>query len=268
MYIQTDDNGNITQVIFIGDKPEINGYEIDTDTVSNDILTNIEDYQYINGEFIKKENADQERLERLRNIKISNMSKLCQNTIYAGIDYNGEHYTLSDHDQFEINDIKYTAVQYPDLPISYHADDGRCRTFTYEEFMGLAALAKEWIFFNRTYFNTVKAQIKEMESVDDIVNLNYGDILEESFENDLITRLSMYGFNSRPSSFSVVEDTFDYNNVLVDVDIDYMNEQISLNEVITEYQKQETVPTNSTDEEEEIIDDEEGIIEEDTEVSE
>ena len=56
--------------------------------------------------------------------------------------------------------------------------------------------------------------------------------------------------------------------MLVDVDIDYMNEQISLNEVITEYQKQETVPTNSTDEEEEIIDDEEGIIEEATEVSE
>ena len=56
MYIQTDKDNNIIQLITVGCCPAENGYEIPDDT-SEDILKNIFSYKYINGEFVFKDDT-------------------------------------------------------------------------------------------------------------------------------------------------------------------------------------------------------------------
>ena len=66
MYIRTDNEDNIVELIFIGSMPEKNGFKIDK--IDENIINDILNYKYINGEFIKREPRDiyQENIEMIR----------------------------------------------------------------------------------------------------------------------------------------------------------------------------------------------------------
>jgi len=215
MYIRTDDDHNIVELIFIGGMPENNGFEID-DNISEDIINDILDYKYIDGKFIHREPIDryQENIETIRSIKINQMSSICHSLIEQGIDVNGSHYSLTANDQIELIKLESIARMSPETPIFYHADGEKCRMYSAEEFLQISTTALGWITYNRTYFNLLKSEINELQNAHDIIAINYGNPLNEANNNTLTTIMGGVTI-----SCPIVNDEFDYDSLFMKVDI-------------------------------------------------
>lgn len=220
MYIRTDDNGNVVELIKIGGIPEENGYELDT--INDDILKDILSYKYIDGEFIKNEDRDilQENIEYIKELKINFLSSACHNMIENGIDVNGSHYSLTSNDQIEMIKLESMIKMNPDTPVFYHADGEKCRMFSAEEFLVISTTALGWITYHRTYFNLMKSEIIDMTNAHDIIHINYGAPLNQT--NLDILHAVMNG-STIPSIPTIVDD-IDYeslfkpnNNILGDI---------------------------------------------------
>jgi hypothetical protein len=222
MYIQTNNEGNIIQLISIGDKPEENGYEIPNDT-PEEILKNIFSYKYINGEFVYKTEVDATKLNKVKETKLKSLSDSCKNLIEYGIDFNGEHFSLTEDDQINImslsSDAQLSLLTGSEIdPIMYHADGKECRVFSVEEIIGIATLSKKYIKYHTTYFNLIKQMIVNIETIDEIVSINYGQELNETY----VTKLNeIMGGDSSTYGFEIqlIEDKVNYNNIINDIDI-------------------------------------------------
>ena len=212
MYIQTNDNNDIIQLVKIGDKPQPDGYEIDADTDIK-ILQHIFDYKYIDGDFVLKENAGQERLKNLQNIKIQTMRDVCRQQIINGFDHtDGHHYSFEETDQLNLQNLSIMAAQ--GLTTSYKYDGGTYQFYTPEEMLKLTEHAANYIMFHRTYYNQLKDQVCQMTSTDDVLKVNYGMELDKVHSEELHKHINKFNIQN----FDVIEDINDYTYVLQDVD--------------------------------------------------
>lgn len=214
MFIKTDNDNNIIGLISVGTKPTENGYEISNDT-PEEIVQNIFDYRYIDGEFVKKDNVDAERLQKIKDVKIANMSNTCNSVIEAGIDYNGEHYSLQQTDQINLMKLESVAMTQPDAIIFYHADGRLCRQYTAEEIIAIAQISVQYITYHTTYFNFMKSQINSMTSIDEIIAMNYGSKLVDAYQS----QLDAFSTNL-PFTMEEIVDDYNYNRLLIDIDVD------------------------------------------------
>lgn len=111
-------------------------------------------------------------VEQVRAAKKEEIGLACSAAIYAGIDVNGSHYSLTEHDQTEIL-TQYTYVKEGAAAVPYHADGELCRMFTAEEFGVIAQAATNHVFYHRTYCNHVNAWIKRA-TLDELDAITYG----------------------------------------------------------------------------------------------
>lgn len=209
MYIRTDDDGNIKELIIIGEMPDINGYEIES--IDENIMKDILSYKYIDGEFIKN-NIDvlQENIEKIRTIKIDIMSSICHSNIEKGITINDSHYSLTSNDQIEMIKLESMIKMNPEISVFYHADGEKCRSYNPDEFLKISTTALGWITYNRTYFNLLKSEINEITDVYDIIKINYGDPLNET--NNAILN-DVMNDNIGAFEFPIIIDDFDYEDL-------------------------------------------------------
>lgn len=210
MYIRTDENDNIIQLITAGDKP-INGYNIPH--ISYSVLSNIFSYKYINDKFILKENSNEYKLKKVRESKISAMSKICHNVIVKGFDHtDGHHYSLEESDQNNLNVLSIRASQ--GAITSWHYDYGPCQFYSSEEMIALTEYAFKFITYHQTYFNQLKAYINSLTNINDIIAIQYGIPLTGAYAENL--ELHTEGF--LPPT-KLIEDITNYDKVLYDIDI-------------------------------------------------
>ena len=225
MYIQTDKENNIIQLITVGCCPAENGYEI-SDDISEDILKNIFSYKYINGEFVFKDSTTDTKFQNVVKAKLQFLSQTCNELIQKGIDYNGSHYSLNaEDDQINLIQLGFDAKvsimtgQPLDYPLMYHADGEDCREYTAEEILGLSSLAKKYKTYHTTFYNTIRSQINSMTNLNDIIAINY-DISFLDSEHlaklvEIVGDLSSLGFE-----LEVVEDPTNYDIIKNDIDLD------------------------------------------------
>lgn len=126
---------------------------------------------------------ESDKLENLKNLKIMEMSAQSQYMIKNGIDYNDEHYSLNTHDQ--INLMSLSSLAQAGNKVPYHPDGGVCRIYEAEDFLGLVEVGVQWITYHTTYFNLLKHQILEMESVREVEMVEYGMELKEEYQSIL-----------------------------------------------------------------------------------
>lgn len=250
MYIRTDDKDNVVELIFIGGKPEHNGYEIND--IPKDILNNILEYKYIDGQFIKNETIDkyQENIETIRSIKINLMSNICQSLIEQGIDINNSHYSLTSNDQVELIKLQSLAKESSLLPVYYHADGEKYRLYSNEEFLNIVNTAFNWITFHRTYFNLLKSEIEEMSNAKEIMDINYGVPLNDH-NMDVLSSI----MNGVVFRFPIITDNFDYETLFQKPDVqsllntnlvkEVLNNENQLND-INDISKYDIISENST----------------------
>lgn len=211
MRLYLDENNKITGFARIGGRAP-NSYEVDS--VPDEVLENILNYKYINGEFIKiDENPRNNYIDIVRDVKINVMSSMCASMINNGIDFNGEHYSLTTTDQINLMKLESVARFSPETPILYHADGKECRQYSAEEIIQIATLGIGLITFHTTYFNQLKAQIKLMTDIDDIIGVKYGMKLDEV--HDAQFKLLTNGIEF---PLSEIDDMFDYETLIPKTD--------------------------------------------------
>lgn len=225
MYIETDIDNNIITIIKIGLPPalqENNWHEIDN--IPEDVLHNIFSYKYIDEEFVLKENADELKLQKLREAKIQSMSEICHKVIISGFDHSdGHHYSLQESDQNSLNVLSIKASQGFDT--TWHYDGGLCQFYSPEEMLALTEYAFKFITYHQTYFNQLKAQINNMDNIDQIIVIKYGEQLINIYNENL----KMIVGDFQPS-IELFEDPTNYNVVLYDIDIPISCDQNDFNE--------------------------------------
>ena len=116
--------------------------------------------------------ADWDDVEQVRAVKKQEIGAECSAAIYAGIDVNGSHYSLTEHDQTELL-AQAQVVKEGAAAVPYHADGELCRMYPAEEFTVLAQAATAHVFYHRTYCNHVNAWIKRA-GLDELPAITYG----------------------------------------------------------------------------------------------
>lgn len=116
-------------------------------------------------------------VEQVREAVRQEIGAACSAAIHAGIDLNGRHYSLTEHDQTEIM-AQYAAVKEGAAAVPYHADGELCRMYPAEEFAALAQAATAHVFYHRTYCNHLNAWIKRA-GLEELAGVAYGGSLPE-----------------------------------------------------------------------------------------
>lgn len=192
MIIVVNDQNEIVQLIRVGSvSPDVKSYEINE--IPQDILNSIGDYKYIDGQFIRRENADTEHVSEAKAAKIQFLSSTCHQLIENGVDFNGAHYSLKSTDQMNLSKLASVAMMTPQVPIFYHADGNLCRQYTPEEIVQLSQLAVAWISYHTTYFNFAKAYIESLSDFSEIALFKYGMSLSGELQTQMNTIISQFG---------------------------------------------------------------------------
>ena len=213
MTIILDEDKNIIQLIIVGQTTDKNAIEVDN--IEQNIVKNIFDYKYIDGKFVLKESANIEKLKKIKQAKIKSMSNTCSSEIINGIEWNGEHYSLTLDDQTNISNLTMLASQGQSVP--YHADgDGaNCKIFTPEEFIQFSTYCQKFKIYQLTYFNQLKGYINSLQTIDDVLEIKYGINLEGDYATALSTMTGGFEYNNK-----IIEDNTDYSILITDIDID------------------------------------------------
>lgn len=228
MIIQIDENNNVISLITVGGLPEgdpsyirLNKYDVPTE-----ILEHITDYKYIDGEFIHQDDPDIKYIDNIRNTKIILISSACKQVIEAGIDFNGEHYSLTSEDQMNLTNLSMMAQTLPMVP--YHADGQLCRMYSAEEITSLATNAIRWVTFHTTYHNFLKSYIKSITDLQTLISTHYGSMLPDSYTEQLTQIL---GDGVDFTKFIVdVPDTTNYDRLTGKIDINKMTWEEDMNQ--------------------------------------
>ena len=127
--------------------------------------------------------------------KIMELSSACQYTIEAGLDINGLHYSYTEKDQINLNDIVST-VKLTGLPLGYHADGQNCTEYTAEELINIYIQLAMNKYCQQTYFNQSREYLKSLKESDKnrkiIESYSYGTLLTGEYLNTYNTMVALY----------------------------------------------------------------------------
>lgn len=129
-----------------------------------------------------------ENINEIKNIFINNLSKECSEAIVTGIDYNGQHYSMTIEDQLNMIErcSRFSAGQ---DTVPYHADGEACREYDATEFLALAAKATRHKEYHLTYFNALKKYILSMNNISDVVSCYYGMEIPDEYQTDELRKI-------------------------------------------------------------------------------
>lgn len=133
--------------------------------------------------------------EEVLNNKISELSLMCQYKIEAGLTINDLHYSYTEKDQINLNDIVNT-VKITGLPLGYHADGQNCTEYSAEELMNIYIQLAMNKYCQQTYFNQSREYLKSLEESDtnkEIIELyTYGTPLTGTYLETYNNMVALY----------------------------------------------------------------------------
>lgn len=208
--IITDSNRNIFEIIFDGNivaEEDVKYYYLNPNNASTIIITDDSGNQYTHLDYVipvkfSKEYANDkikitlilaqltEVDKTLRNLsgdknyvgtelevaiakKVDEVSTACNVAIEAGVDYNGEHYSLTSQDQTNI--LAWGNRASNGMYVPYHADGQHCRPYSPDEFTGLVETAIGHIAQHTTYCNLLMRWIETLTDIAEIEAVVYGE---------------------------------------------------------------------------------------------
>ena len=123
-----------------------------------------------------------EDLEIVQEAKISELSALCQETIYAGVDIElptgkTEHFNYNDHDQINIKEM-FDAARMGATEWPYQADDGSCRAYTAAEIFVIYPALAGMKTATLTYYHALEDLVNAAETTEGVDAITWGQPLE------------------------------------------------------------------------------------------
>ena len=129
--------------------------------------------------------------EQVRAAKLQEIGLACTAAIYAGIEVEDAHYSLTEHDQTELM-AQNAAIAAGAQAVPYHADGQLCRMYPAEEFAALAQAATARVFYHRTYCNHLNAWVRRTE-LPELAGIAYGAELPEDLAEHMAGVLAAAG---------------------------------------------------------------------------
>ena len=121
--------------------------------------------------------TDAEILNTTKTAKLTEISKSCEDYIYAGTnvtfsDSTTEHFTYTLADQSNISEM-FTAIMAGATEYPYHADGEICKIYTKEQIITIYGTLSLFKTEATTYHNSLKAQINAMTDIDAISAIKF-----------------------------------------------------------------------------------------------
>lgn len=160
MNVAVVENGIITNII-VSDEPD-----------------NINTFPVPNGLWIGDKITPQyESIEATKTAKLAEISKSCEDYIYAGTDVTLpdntiKHFTYTLADQSNISEM-FTAIMAGATEYPYHADGEICKIYTKEQIVAIYGTLSLFKTEATTYHNSLKAQINAMTDADAISAIKF-----------------------------------------------------------------------------------------------
>ena len=123
-------------------------------------------------------------LDEIKALKISELSKICNQSIVYGVDIeiNGktEHFSYAEEDQTNIKEM-FDIVMQTNKPMYYHSDNEGCKLYSVEQIINLYIAEVTNKMHHTTYFNQIKMYIESLNDADVIYSIVYGFELRDEF---------------------------------------------------------------------------------------
>ena len=132
-------------------------------------------------------------LEFVKESKLNEMSRVCNEIITNGFDValsDGEthHFSLTVQDQLNLITL-LAMVQNGETHIPYHADGELCRYFTPQDILTVTNMATTFKTYHVTYYNSLKAYIESLETIEEISAVTYGMNIPEEYQSNILKEL-------------------------------------------------------------------------------
>ena len=149
-----------------------------TNIIVSDEPDNINTFPVPNGLWIGDTMLPQyESIEAIKTAKLTEISKSCEDYIYAGAnvtlpDNTVEHFTYTLADQSNISEM-FTAIMAGATEYPYHADGKICKIYSKDEIVTIYGTLSLFKTEATTYHNSLKAQINAMTDADAISAIKF-----------------------------------------------------------------------------------------------
>lgn len=134
-------------------------------------------------------NADFLSIEAYRSNKKKEISQICQNTIYAGVDIEissgTEHFSLKDEDQLNLFG-KQAQLAAGSEKLEYHEDGTPCRYYSAEDMQQIINGAMKFKSYHTTYGNSLNMWIKGCKKASEIAIIKYGNPIPEEYQSEVL----------------------------------------------------------------------------------
>lgn len=116
-------------------------------------------------------------LNEYKDYKIQELSKVCNDTICAGLDITtskgSEHFSFNMEDQFNLKVLSDTAMlTQANLP--YHTNGQQCKVYTAQDIITIFATLQRNLLYHSTYCNALYVLVDNAESKDEVQAITYG----------------------------------------------------------------------------------------------
>lgn len=128
-------------------------------------------------------------LEEVKAMKLSEIGRACEQTIYAGVDVElpggTEHFSLTEKDQINLFG-KQAQMAAGAEKFEYHQDGFPCRYYTKEEMQKIVETALSYVTYQTTYCNALNIWIAFAETVEEVNEITYGCKIPEEYQSEVL----------------------------------------------------------------------------------
>lgn len=128
-------------------------------------------------------------LEEVKAMKLSEIGRACEQTIYAGVDVElpggTEHFSLTEKDQINLFG-KQAQMAAGAERFEYHQDGHPCRYYSKEEIQMIVETALGFVTYHTTYCNALNIWVSSLEDVDVVGAVVYGCEVPEEYQSEVL----------------------------------------------------------------------------------
>lgn len=159
-------------------------------TIENGFQLSDDGSVYVEPEPVPDPEPYEPTLDELKQEKINEVSSVCKETIYSGVDVelptgSTEHFSLKEEDQINLFG-KQAQITAGITQLEYHQDGHPCRYYTVEEMTAIITAAMQFVSYHTTYCNSLYTWINSVEDKEDLQKITYGASIPIEYQSEVL----------------------------------------------------------------------------------
>lgn len=159
-------------------------------TVENGFQLSNDGSVYVEPEPVPEPEPYEPTLDELKQQKTNEVSSICKETIYAGVDVElptgtTEHFSLKEEDQINLFG-KQAQITAGVTQLEYHQDGHPCRYYTVDEMTAIITAAMQFVSYHTTYCNSLYTWINAATNKEDLQEITYGVSIPVEYQSEVL----------------------------------------------------------------------------------